>query len=119
MVSSLLEYLILLFSDGAPITGYEAIRFLHEQFHVLLSPGQVYPVIDQMVEQGLLSKQKHARTVFVQSTRLGSELLTAWTEEFEGIQAQVEEAKAALNNQVTLRQTDSPPFRISRQRTSR
>ena len=69
--------------------GYDIITLLHERFHTLLSPGQVYPVIDDMAEQGLISKQREGRSVMLSSSPLGSSLLKAWREEFTVIQMQV------------------------------
>ena len=46
MVNSLLEYLILNYLENGKMCGYDIITLLHERFHILLSPGQAYPVID-------------------------------------------------------------------------
>src|ERR1700751_2407362 len=89
VVNSLLEYLILNYLEKGRLCGYDIITLLHERFHILLSPGQVYPVIDHMTEQGLISKQKHGRTVLLEASHLGESLLTAWREEFRAIQMQV------------------------------
>jgi DNA-binding PadR family transcriptional regulator len=92
MVNSLLEYLILNYLEKGRLCGYDIITILHERFHTLLSPGQVYPVIDRMEEQGLISKEKRGRTVLLEASSLGRSLLIAWREEFRAIEMQLSNA---------------------------
>lgn len=89
MVKSLLEYLILSCLENGKLCGYEIIALIHARFQTLLSPGQVYPVIDHMAEQGLILKEKQNRAVLLEATYLGESLLTALREEFRGIQMQL------------------------------
>lgn len=89
MVNSLLEYLILDYVESGRVCGYDIITLLHERFHTLLSPGQVYPVIDHMTEQGLLRKERKGRAVLLEASYLGQSLLKAWREEFGKIQMQL------------------------------
>jgi DNA-binding PadR family transcriptional regulator len=89
MVNSLLEYLILDYVESGKLCGYDIITLLHERFHTLLSPGQVYPVIDHMTEQGLLRKERHGRTVILEASHLGRCLLKAWRDEFSRIQMEL------------------------------
>jgi DNA-binding PadR family transcriptional regulator len=89
MVNSLLEYLILDYVAKGRLCGYDIITLLHERFHTLLSPGQVYPVIDNMTAQGLLKKEKQGRMVLLETSHLGESLLKAWREEFRAIQMQL------------------------------
>jgi len=101
MVNSLLEYLILDYVAKGKFCGYDIITLLHERFHTLLSPGQVYPVIDHMTEQGLLLKERQGRAVILEASHLGQSLLKAWREEFRAIQMQLsnpvtEELRAAV-----------------------
>ena len=78
MVNSLLEYIILDYVAKGKLCGYDIITLLHERFHTLLSPGQVYPVIDHMTEQGLLRKERQWRAVLLEASYLGQSLLKAW-----------------------------------------
>ncbi len=91
MVNSLLEYLILNYLEKGKLCGYDIITLLHERFHTLLSPGQVYPVIDHMADQGLIVKEKNGRTVLLEASHLGQSLLKAWRGEFRAIQMQLSE----------------------------
>lgn len=90
MVNSLLEYLILNYLEKGKLCGYDLITLLHERFHTLLSPGQVYPVIDYMAERGLIHKEKRGRMVLLAPSHLGESLLKAWREEFHNIKIEVE-----------------------------
>lgn len=89
VVNSLLEYLILSFLERESLCGYDVISGLYDRFHVLLSPGQVYPVINYMDEHGLICKQRMGRRVLLRSTPLGESLLKAWRHEFFSIQLQL------------------------------
>jgi DNA-binding PadR family transcriptional regulator len=89
MVNSLLEYLILDYVAKGRLCGYDIITLLHERFHTLLSPGQVYPVIDLMTRQGLLRKERRGRVVLLEASFLGQSLLSAWKGEFRAIQMQL------------------------------
>jgi DNA-binding PadR family transcriptional regulator len=99
MVRSLLEYLILDYLENGKLCGYDIIALIHERFHTLLSPGQVYPVIDQMAEQGLILKKKQKRAVLLEASYLGESLLKAWREEFRAIEIQL-----------TVPLTEKPPM---------
>jgi len=92
MVNSLLEYLILNYVEKGKLCGYDIITLLHERFHTLLSPGQVYPVIDRMASQGLVRKERKGRAVLLEATSLGESLLKAWREEFRAIEMQLSNA---------------------------
>lgn len=103
VVNSLLEYLVLTYLEGTTMCGYDIITLLHERFHTLLSPGQVYPVIDYMAEHGLISKRREGRAVMLSSTPLGESLLRAWREEFSLIQMQLKNIAACEIQAVTGR----------------
>jgi DNA-binding PadR family transcriptional regulator len=92
MVNSLLEYLILNYVEKGKLCGYDIITLLHERFHTLLSPGQVYPVIDRMSVQGLIRKERKGRAVLLEATSLGESLLKAWRDEFRAIEMQLSNA---------------------------
>jgi DNA-binding PadR family transcriptional regulator len=92
MVNSLLEYLILNYLEKGRLCGYDIITILHERFHTLLSPGQVYPVIDRMAAQGLIIKERRGRAVLLETSSLGTSLLKAWREEFHAIEMQLSNA---------------------------
>jgi DNA-binding PadR family transcriptional regulator len=89
VVNSLLEYLILNYLEKGKLCGYDIITLLHERFHILLSPGQVYPVIDLMTEQGLIIKERQGRSVLLEASILGESLLKACREDLRSIEMQL------------------------------
>jgi DNA-binding PadR family transcriptional regulator len=94
VVNSLLEYLILNYLEKGKLCGYDIITLLHERLHVLLSPGQVYPVIDLMAEQGLIRKERQGRAVLLEASFLGESLLKACREDFRATQMQLSNSMA-------------------------
>lgn len=89
-MNSHLEHLILSYLDNQKsICGYDIISIVHDRFHVLLSPGQVYPVINYLVDHGLVSKLKQERRVILGLTPSGRQLLGAWKHELSSIQLQL------------------------------
>jgi DNA-binding PadR family transcriptional regulator len=97
-INSLLEYIILVNLADARVCGYDIIRFVHDRFHVLLSPGQVYPVIDFLAKQGLVHKEKEGRKVLLGLSNLGKSLLKSWQYEHNSIELQ-------LNNLIAKQET--------------
>ena len=89
LVNSHLEHLILSYLENQSICGYDIISIVHDRFHVLLSPGQVYPVINYLVHHGLVSKLKQERRVILGLTPSGQQLLRAWQHELSLIQLQL------------------------------
>ncbi len=89
VVNSLLEYLILNFVQKDSLCGYDIISGLFDRFHVLLSPGQVYPVINYLDEHGLIGKERQGRRVLLRLTPLGETFLEAWRQELTSIQLQM------------------------------
>ena len=89
VVNSLLEFLILNYLEKGKLCGYDIITLLHERFRILLSPGQVYPVIDLMAEQGLIRKERQGRAVLLEASFAGVSLLKACREDFRAIQMQL------------------------------
>ena len=89
MVNTLLEFLILNYLCKGSLCGYDIIKLLHDKFRVLLSPGQVYPVIDSMAEMGLISKEQKGRMTLLRLSVQGEALVKAWRSEVDLIQLQL------------------------------
>ena len=89
LVNSQLEHLILSYLEEQSLCGYDIISIVHDRFHVLLSPGQVYPAIDYLVDHGLVTKEGGERRVLLCLTHSGRELLRAWRNELSSIQLQL------------------------------
>ena len=88
-VNSLLEYLILAHLDKVDLCGYDIITLVYDRFRVLLSPGQVYPVIDYLAKHGVIEKKQDGRKVLLGLTSLGQSLLKTWKHEFSSLQLQL------------------------------
>src|SRR5258708_29548983 len=88
VVNSLLEFLILNYLEKGKLCGYDIITLLHERFRILLSPGQVYPVIDLMAEQGLIRKARQGKPVLLEGSLLGAALFEACREHLRASQIQ-------------------------------
>jgi DNA-binding PadR family transcriptional regulator len=80
LVNSMLEYLILDNVERRDVCGYDIMSTLCVDFEVLLSPGQVYPVI------GVITKEKNGRRTSLRLTPLGRILLKAWRDELSLMQ---------------------------------
>jgi DNA-binding PadR family transcriptional regulator len=89
LINTQLEHLILGYLEQQSLCGYDIISIVHDRFHVLLSPGQVYPVINYLVDHGLVAKEGGRRRVLLCLTHSGQELLRAWRNELSSIQLQL------------------------------
>lgn len=89
VVNSLFEYLILAHLANVPMCGYDIMRLTYDRFHVLLSPGQIYPVIDSLAKNGIIQKEKDGRRVQLRLTSLGESLLKTWRHEHNSLQLQL------------------------------
>jgi len=89
MVNSLLEFLILNYLSKGALCGYDILTLLHDRFHVLLSPGQVYPVIDHLASMGLIQKEKSGRMVLLRLSTQGEAVARAWKTELDAVQLQL------------------------------
>jgi DNA-binding PadR family transcriptional regulator len=95
LVNSLLEYLILNYIEETPLCGYDIITLVASRFKTLLSPGQVYPVIETLARNGLLQKSSGGRKTLLTLTNMGHAFLKTWRSECESIFSE-------LHNPVTM-----------------
>lgn len=91
LVNSTLEYLILVHLEKIPMCGYDILTLIYDRFHVLLSPGQLYPAIDHLSKNGIIEKEKDGRRVLLKLTNLGESLLKTWKYEHGSLQLQLGE----------------------------
>ena len=54
-VKNVLDLIILRAIEQSPKYGYDVIGHIYKTFHVLLSPGTVYPFLDEMERHGILA----------------------------------------------------------------
>ena len=57
-IKGYLDILILSLLEEKEMCGYEIIARIHKKFHILLSPGTVYPLLYKLEENGLV-ETKH------------------------------------------------------------
>ncbi|MBI2185053.1 MAG: PadR family transcriptional regulator [Thaumarchaeota archaeon] len=86
LVNSLLEFLILSSVERSDLCGYDILTLIYDRFHILLSPGQIYPVIDYLAEHGLVSKQPQGKRTLLRLSTLGASLLRTWRYELSSLQ---------------------------------
>ena len=96
MINSLLEYLILAHLAKVPVCGYEIMTLIYDRFHVMLSPGQVYPVIDCLANDGIIQKSRQGRRVLLRLTSLGESLLKTWKQEQTTLQFQLDNLRLQI-----------------------
>ena len=96
LVNSMLEFLILDIAEDEDVCGYDVITTLCLDFQVLLSPGQVYPVIDALELRGALEKERSGRRVLLRLTPLGNVLLAAWKRELGLFQLRLQNRMPSL-----------------------
>lgn len=96
LVNSLLEFLILDTAEKQDVCGYDVMTMICADFQVLLSPGQVYPVIDALEAGGLIRKQKNGRRISLRLTPLGFVLLKAWRTELSLMQLRLQDKVSPL-----------------------
>jgi len=81
-VKNILDLVILKAVDGGSKCGYDIIGHVHNTFHVLLSPGTVYPLLEAMAQQNILQSALKGKKRFYTLTKEGKELVKAVTSEY-------------------------------------
>ena len=56
--------------------GYEIIANIHDELHMLFSPGAIYPILYSMEKQGLIRKNGQSRKMLFSLTRQGEQWLS-------------------------------------------
>jgi len=62
MVKDNLEAIILALLQKKPMCGTDIIKTIHLEFNVLLSPGTIYPLLQSLKENGLLTSETYGKT---------------------------------------------------------
>jgi len=61
MVKNNLETIILALLQKKPMCGTDIIKTIHLEFNVLLSPGTIYPLLQSLKENGLLTSEIYGK----------------------------------------------------------
>ncbi|RLG49374.1 MAG: hypothetical protein DRO00_10050 [Thermoproteota archaeon] len=75
--------------EGNPMSGYDVIAFVHEEFGILLSSGTVYSVLYSMERNGLVRGMWTKRKRVYKLTGRGEEIIKAVLNLIEEIQKTV------------------------------
>ena len=72
-----LENIILHFLKKQPMCGYDIIKTVFQRFHVLMSPGAVYPLLYSLKERGILETEIKVgeRTKIYSVTKKGEKII--------------------------------------------
>jgi DNA-binding PadR family transcriptional regulator len=72
-VKNILDLVVLKAVDGGAMCGYDVIGYVHDTFHVLLSPGTVYPLLEAMEKHGILESELRGKKRYYILTKNGRE----------------------------------------------
>jgi len=61
--------------DNSPMSGYDAIKYLHKKFHILPSSGKVYSLLYALERQRLIRGIENNRKRVYELTQQGEEFL--------------------------------------------
>jgi len=72
-----LENIILYFLKEQTMCGYDIIKTVFQRFHVLMSPGAVYPLLYSLKERGILETEIKVgeRTKIYSVTKKGEKII--------------------------------------------
>lgn len=89
-VNNLLEFIVLVILRDQMVCGYEILASIHTKFNVLLSPGTLYPILNNMASAGLIAKERITRKILLKLTPLGESLLKLWQSERDDFQSSLQ-----------------------------
>ncbi|MEM3387596.1 MAG: PadR family transcriptional regulator [Nitrososphaerales archaeon] len=81
-VRSFLDFIILGLIRKKPISGYDVITYIYDRFQILLSPGTVYPTLNTLEEQGLVSSFADSRKKLYTLTKKGENVINQMAIEY-------------------------------------
>lgn len=71
-----LENIILYSLKKQPMCGYDIIKTVFQRFHVLISPGSVYPLLYSLEDKGILKAEiEKEKTKIYSLTRNGEKII--------------------------------------------
>ena len=77
LIKSFLDVLILSELRNGPMSGYDAISFIHNKFHLLVNSGTVYSLLYSLERDGLLEGRWNQRKRVYVLTDKGQETIKA------------------------------------------
>ena len=76
-VKSVLDVLLLAELKNGTMSGYDAIRFIHDKFEVVISSGTIYAHLYALERDGLITSRDHVKKRVYELTKEGEQTLEA------------------------------------------
>ncbi|MFQ6134944.1 MAG: PadR family transcriptional regulator, partial [Nitrososphaerales archaeon] len=81
-VKIFLDLIILSSLKSRELSGYDVMTVVYDKFHVLLSPGTIYPVLNSLKRQGLVQARPTKRKKVYTLTDKGSTYTDLLSDEY-------------------------------------
>ena len=76
MVQSFMDIIVLKrLKGGRHMSGYDLIKYFHNEFHILLSPGTVYSLLYSLERKNFIMGDARQRKMLYRITQEGKEFL--------------------------------------------
>jgi DNA-binding PadR family transcriptional regulator len=108
MIRGNLKLLVLKALDKKPLSGYALMKYIEDKIGTKPSPGSIYPVLDDLTKQKLVTCKKEGRKKIYSLTKEGREHLKVIDMHKDILVKKVEES---LNMWAALTGEDLGPFK--------
>lgn len=113
-VRSFLDFIILGLIRRKPTTGYEIMTYIYDRFQILLSPGTVYPTLNTLEAQGLITSITESRKRIYTLTKKGEDFINYIGVEYLKCYIQLDTLfRLLLGSDLTTMREDSHPPKLS------
>jgi len=103
IVKNFMDILIMSELKGSPMSGYDAIAFIHKKFRLLVSSGTVYSLLYSLERDGLIEGKFNNRKRVYILTEKGEETIQTIQEASQQIQTFMSNLFKRFNNTKTPR----------------
>jgi len=104
IVKNFMDILIMAELKSSPMSGYDAISFIHKKFRLLVSSGTVYSLLYSLERDGLIEGKFNNRKRVYALTEKGEENMQAIQEASDQIQTFIANLFKRFNNTKTSRE---------------
>lgn len=91
------DFLFLTAAKLKEMSGYEFMSFIHTRFHVLLSPGTIYPMLASLERKGLVQSNLFNRKRMYKTTNNGIQVAKFLFEEYSTLSGQLQNLWVSLS----------------------
>ncbi|MFQ5762038.1 MAG: PadR family transcriptional regulator [Candidatus Bathyarchaeia archaeon] len=88
-----MEFIVLRALEAEPMCGYDIMSYVHDKYHVLLSPGSVYPLLRSMERNGFISETAASKKKIFTLTHTGRDAVRTLFERYARILALTSDEK--------------------------